>query len=130
MYAFTAVLDISNNNLSILDDNLPSSLCALIVSHNKLLFDASTMYPGNLNTLVISDNICKGNGDSLGNLPKSLIKLSATKVELRRIPATISRLSSIKELRLAHNKISKISVSLPSSLQILDLSHNLISDQK
>lgn len=104
-----------------------TQLRALILNSNRFVrLERPLALPESISTIVISDNQI----DSLGGLSdrrfSQLTKISAARNDITELPPTFAKhLQSLRELRLADNKIALLSIaSLPNTLEIIDLSNN------
>lgn len=106
------------------------ALKALILNNNRIKdVQPSVWAPVALTTIVLSNNAIEDlSGFARCRRLGALTKLSLSTNAIRTVPPHFAEaLSSLRELRLAENKITAIAARLlPPSLEILDLSHNRI----
>eukprot|EP00177_Eucheuma_denticulatum_P003207 GFKZ01005790.1.p1 GENE.GFKZ01005790.1~~GFKZ01005790.1.p1 ORF type:complete len:448 (-),score=51.16 GFKZ01005790.1:457-1800(-) len=127
------VLDISDNHFCstewLLRARFASNLIALVCRGNSLVRLEALAGLHSIQSLVVSNN----NIEDISSIMQltSLTKLSASNNQIRIIPDSISNLRSLRELRLAHNRISSLppsqTLSNLSTLTIVDLGHNRLT---
>ena len=125
------VLNLSHNKLTAIPLMVKNfkELKGLILNDNEIGFiPPELQLPASVNTIVLSNNQI----EDISNLCKKklvgLTKISLSHNQIRVLPSMREEFPELKELRLAHNKITKLKVeNLSYSLEILDLGNNLIS---
>ncbi|KAI8324832.1 L domain-like protein [Martensiomyces pterosporus] len=124
-----SVLNLSSNKIKHIPRSIAgcSDLKALILGHNSIKQIENIDRLANLNTLVVSHN-------KIEEIPRlaalqELTKLSAAHNRITTVPDLAVYLK-LKEVRLNDNKIESLPESIRScsSLKVLDLGSNLLSD--
>ncbi len=128
------VLNVGDNCIASLPGRCLSgqagSLKALVANNNKLT-DADVAAIGQLqllNSLVLSHNAIRAFPPAVLAL-RDLTKLSLSHNAIRALPDSLAALHHLAELRLNDNQIAELPPGcLPSSLRLLDVGNNKLSD--
>ncbi|KAI4896612.1 hypothetical protein NFI96_008470 [Prochilodus magdalenae] len=143
------VVDCSARGLSLLPDSLQHNIHFLNLSHNRLQdLDGRLSHFGHLRTLDISHNHLRHLPDGL---PRALwdIHASANHIrqmekndtayhwnlqsldlsnnQLERVVFINNTLPNLRALNLSHNKFWTVPTNMPHNLEVVDLSHNFLS---
>ncbi|XP_043964410.1 leucine-rich repeats and immunoglobulin-like domains protein 3 [Gambusia affinis] len=133
---WTVQLDLSHNKLQVLDGNLFSRLPhlkELKLNHNKLeAIPDLGPYASNITTLILANNRISGISEERLRPFASLESLDLSSNKIVEIKTSSFPALPLKNLFLCNNRISSLesgwSTNLASTLQVLELSHNRISN--
>jgi Leucine-rich repeat (LRR) protein len=107
------------------------NLKALVLNNNQIgTLTKDLKFPLSISTIILSDNLIEDMDFFASKSFPSLTKISLSHNQIRIIPIGLAKkMPQLKEIRLSGNKITCIPTgALPHSLEILDLSNNLIGD--
>lgn len=127
------VLDVSDNQFVttewLVRAKFAPGLLALVMKGNRIPALEGLGSCEKLTSIVVSDNQIEDLSPLCGL--RSLTKISASKNEIRVIPESIGNLSSLRELRLAHNRVSQLpskeTLTRLSALNIFDMGNNRVT---